>query len=139
MNRAKEYGIKCINNRKINTGDTVMFDIDDTLIKVKNGEPIYEIISLLHTCQMLGYKIVIITARPDSLDNRRYTDIQLMNIGIIPNILIFTSPINKVNVKLELGLTFILSVGDQTTDLSGSQYFIKLPDNSDKNVYTNIK
>ena len=43
--------------------DAAMFDIDDTLIWT-NGEPNIPIIQLLHRMRGLGYKIVIITARP---------------------------------------------------------------------------
>ena len=43
--------------------DAAMFDIDDTLIWT-NGQPNVPIIHLLHKMRVLGYKIVIITARP---------------------------------------------------------------------------
>lgn len=43
--------------------DAVMFDIDDTLIWT-NGQPNTPIIDLLHKMKGLGYKIIIITARP---------------------------------------------------------------------------
>ena len=44
-------------------GRTDQFDIDDTLIYT-DGTPITRMIELLHIARHLGYKIVIITARP---------------------------------------------------------------------------
>ena len=52
-----------LKNRVVGEKDAVMFDIDDTLI-FTNGNANVPIIKLLHYAKYLGYKIIIITARP---------------------------------------------------------------------------
>jgi len=135
MEEARKFGIKCATSRHAGNNDAVMFDIDDTLLKT-DGRPIPEMISLFHICKSLGYQMVIITARPHGPENVEYTREQLTMNGITANILIFSKPENKTQSKQMLGFNFVLSVGDQKTDLGGSEHYIKLPDRVDKNVYT---
>ena len=71
-----------LKNRVINKKDAVMFDIDDTLI-FTNGVANTEMINLLNYCKKLGYKIIIITARPFSIISRHFTVIQLRKYGIL--------------------------------------------------------
>ena len=59
-----------------------MFDIDDTLIRQSDGKPIPSIVDLLRRCQMAGYRIVIITARPGYPKNVMWTHRQLATKGI---------------------------------------------------------
>lgn len=104
-----------------------MFDIDDTLIKVSDGEVIQPMVDLLRRSKMAGYIIVIITARPWYQENVRYTERQLASKGIMYDHLYFCYPQDKTKLKQELikrGFHFVLSVGDQPTDLTDSDNYI---------------
>ena len=114
-----------LKNRVINKKDVVMFDIDDTLI-FTNGVANTEMINLLNYCNTLGYKIIIITARPFSIVSRHFTVMQLRRYGILYDELYLTPAINKGNLKKQTGYNYILSVGDQDTDLTHSMYGVKL-------------
>ena len=59
--------------------DAAMFDIDDTLIWT-NGQPNVHIIHLLNKMRALGYKIVIITARPGFEIAVKWTQKQLADL-----------------------------------------------------------
>ena len=104
--------------------DAVMFDIDDTLIKVRDGEVIQEMVELLRRSTMAGYRIVIITARPEYPVNVTWTKRQLASKGIHYHELHFCPANEKSTLKRKLGYNFILSVGDQPTDLTDSQNYI---------------
>lgn len=104
--------------------DAVMFDIDDTLIKVRDGEVIQEMVELLRRSTMAGYRIVIITARPEYPVNVTWTKRQLASKGIHYHELHFCLANEKSALKRKLGYNFILSVGDQPTDLTDSQNYI---------------
>lgn len=103
--------------------DAAMFDIDDTLIWT-NGEPNVPIIHLLHRMRALGYKIVIITARPGFQFAVDLTRRQLASHGIVYDYLGFTSAETKTLMKRRLGYNFVLSVGDMPTDWTDSKYYI---------------
>ena len=103
--------------------DAAMFDIDDTLIWT-NGEPNIPIIQLLHRMRGLGYKIVIITARPGFDFAVQMTQRQLANHGIVYDYLGFTSAETKTLMKRRLGYNYVLSVGDMPTDWTDSKYYI---------------
>ena len=103
--------------------DAAMFDIDDTLIWT-NGEPNIPIIQLLHRMRGLGYKIVIITARPGFEFAVQMTQRQLANHGIVYDYLGFTSAETKTLMKRRLGYNYVLSVGDMPTDWTDSKYYI---------------
>ena len=103
--------------------DAAMFDIDDTLIWT-NGQPNVPIIQLLHRMRGLGYKIVIITARPGVEIAVQMTQKQLANHGIVYDYLGFTSAETKTLMKRRLGYNFVLSVGDMPTDWTDSKYYI---------------
>lgn len=135
---AKSLGVSCVTQRIVDKNDAVMFDIDETLLHA-DGSPIPEMIYLFNTCKVLGYKIILITARPDYAINHSYTQMQLMNYGLYPNEVYFVPAQEKTKVKEQTGLHYVLSVGDMYTDLKGSDYWIKLPDTYDKKVYSNIK
>lgn len=137
MEVAKELGVLCVSHRTVEETDAVMFDIDETLIHV-DGTPIPEMISLLQLCRELGYVVIIITARPDFAVDHYYTKYQLISFGIFPEQVYFVPPGEKTKVKEQTGLHYVLSVGDLCTDLGGSDYWIKLPDTTDSNVYSNI-
>ena len=103
--------------------DAAMFDIDDTLIWT-NGQPNVPIIQLLHRMRGLGYKIVIITARPGVEIAVQMTQKQLANHGIVYDYLGFTSAETKTLMKRRPGYNFVLSVGDMPTDWTDSKYYI---------------
>ena len=103
--------------------DAAMFDIDDTLIWT-NGQPNIPIIQLLHRMRGLGYKIVIITARPGFEFAVQMTRRQLANHGIVYDYLGFTSADTKTLMKRRLGYNYVLSVGDMPTDWTDSKYYI---------------
>lgn len=125
MENLKNWGIHYISNREIAPNDAVMFDIDDTLI-FTNGHANTEMIDLLNYSKRLGYKIIIITARPFSIVTRQFTIMQLKKYGIIYDELYLTPALNKGNVKKQSGYNYILSVGDQETDLTHTKYGIKI-------------
>jgi len=114
-----------LKNRVINEKDAVMFDIDDTLI-FTNGRPNIPIIKLLHYAKHLGYKIIIITARPMIQATVEFTKIQLNQYDIPYDALIITPAHNKGNIKRKTGLNYILSVGDMDTDLTDTKYALKI-------------
>ena len=124
-----------ISKRIVGSNDAVMFDIDETLIH-ESGSPIYEMIQLFFACQSLGYKTIIITARPNTIMNRHYTTIQLLSLGIVPSEVHYCAAENKTACKRRTGYRYVLSVGDQLTDLGYSDAIIKLPDASDRKIYT---
>mgnify|MGYP001461694731 CR=1 FL=1 len=77
--------------------DAVMFDIDDTLIRQRDGSPIQSIVDILDMCRMAGYRIVIITARPSV--GRDWTVRQLGSLGIYYDELYFCHPQMKSLIK----------------------------------------
>ena len=114
-----------LKNRVVGEKDAVMFDIDDTLI-FTNGNANVPIIKLLHYAKSLGYKIIIITARPAVRGTVEITQYQLKQYGIPYDALVITPAYNKGNIKRESGLNYILSVGDQDTDLTHTQHALKI-------------
>lgn len=135
---AKTLGVKCVSQRFVNKNDAVMFDIDETLIHV-DDTPIDEMISLAHVCKSLGYRIIIITARPDFAVNHYHTRMQLIKFRIPYHAVYFVPAEEKTNLKKESGLRYILSVGDMDTDIGHSENFLKLPNYSDPQLYSNIR
>lgn len=114
-----------LRNRVIRQNDAVMFDIDDTLIYI-NGQLNQPIVDLLHYSKSLGYKIVIITARPIFKPVINFTVRQLKKNGIPYDMLGFTNAENKGAFKRDLPYNFILSVGDMPTDLTDTMYALRV-------------
>jgi predicted HAD superfamily phosphohydrolase YqeG len=112
-------------NRAVSDRDAVMFDIDNTLI-FTDGRPNVPVIKLLYNALDLGYKIIIITARPAHSNVMEYTKKQLHRYEIPYHRLYVTPAENKGNVKIMTGLNYVLSVGDQYTDLTDSMYVLKI-------------
>ena len=116
--------ISYLTSRDVKPGDVVMFDIDDTLISSKTGKPLTDVVNLLYMSKILGYKVIIITARHPL--SRQYTELQLGSVGVFPDAVEFCSAWDKTALKQALSIihnyTFILSVGDLPTDLGGSIY-----------------
>ena len=106
--------------------DAVMFDIDDTLISSTTGKRIEEVYEIYKKTKRMGYKIVIVTARPFFPENVIRTHAQLRDFNIKYDELVFASPENKGRYKRKSKYNFILSVGDMDTDLTDSLYSIKI-------------
>lgn len=123
MEQLRQRGLEYIVNRKIQPGDAVMFDIDDTLITY-TGKPIAPMIKLLWDAEAMGYIVVVITARPRFEPVIDMTMKQLADNGINYHKLGFTSADTKILMKEKLGYNFVLSVGDQPTDLTGSEHWL---------------
>lgn len=120
---------KILSERVIKKNDAVMFDIDDTLIRSSDGKIIKVIFHLLEYCKWLGYKIIIVTARLGINSVINYTVDQLAYHSIYYDELIFTPAEKKGKFKSNSKYNFILSVGDQDTDLTYSKYKIKVKEN----------
>lgn len=122
MDALRQHGLRYI-DRPVRPGDAVMFDIDDTLLTYF-GKPITPMIKLLWDAQAAGYVIVIITARPRLETVIQWTMQQLAEHGIPYDKLGFIRPEEKIALKQHLGYNFVLSVGDQPTDLTGSDHWL---------------
>jgi len=116
-------GLSVLQNRVVQPGDAVMFDIDDTLIMM-NGSVVHIMVDLLDEAMKLGYFCVIMTARPGTEENVAWTVEQLKDLNIKYSQLIFAPMEHKGDVKVSTGYNYILSVGDMPTDLTHSQYWI---------------
>lgn len=125
MEQLKRRGVDTLVHRKIQPNDAVMFDIDDTLI-FTDGQPNRPILELLRIAHRIGYNIVIITARPVFTPTIEWTIRELASHNIPYDYLGFTSAQTKLLMKQRLPYTFILSVGDMPTDLTGSQYALNI-------------
>ena len=123
MDALRKVGLRHLMARDVQPGDAVMFDIDDTLLRL-TGHPIAPMIKLLWDAQAAGYIVVIITARPRFEQVIQWTMKQLADNGITYDKLGFTSAETKILMKQKLGYNFVLSVGDQPTDLTGSTYWL---------------
>jgi ribonucleotide monophosphatase NagD (HAD superfamily) len=123
MEELRKKGVEYISNRVIQENDAVMFDIDDTLIRV-DKQPIVPMIKLLDEAIFMGYNIVIITARPGFKPVIQWTMEELAEYGISYDYLGFTSAETKGLMKQQLPYNFVLSVGDLYTDLTDSQHFL---------------
>lgn len=110
----------------VRSNDAVMFDIDDTLIASRTGKRMEEVYKIYKQVKRLGYKIVIVTARPYSEPNAKWTHRQMNEHNIIYDELVFASAENKGYYKRKSKYNFILSVGDMDTDLTDSLYSIKI-------------
>ena len=110
----------------VNENDAVMFDIDDTLISSGTGKRIEAVYKIYEIARNLGYKIIIVTARPLFDANVKWTQNQLKNYNIKYDGLVFASPENKGYYKRTSKYNFVLSVGDMDTDLTDSLHSIKI-------------
>lgn len=124
MEYLRQRGEEYITGRYINRDrDAVMFDIDDTLIFI-SGEPNTPMIALLQQAKILGYIIVIITARPNLEPVITSTVSQLRRHGIEFDHIGFVPAHEKGRLKQSSGFNYILSVGDMETDLTDSKHVI---------------
>lgn len=124
MEYLRQRGEEYITGRYIDKDkDAVMFDIDDTLIFI-SGKPNTPMISLLQQAKVLGYKIVIITARPNISPVINTTIEQLRSHGIDFDHIGFVPAHEKGRLKRTSGFNYILSVGDLDSDLTDSRHVL---------------
>jgi hypothetical protein len=110
--------------------DSIMFDIDDTLLLVKWGSagleliPNEPIIRLLKEFHNAGYRVYIITARDFRGRNPTMDDLKEYNIPY--HELHMRYPYSNQHFKSVLkeifhkkGVNFVMSVGDQPIDVEG--------------------
>jgi|TARA_R110002074_G_scaffold93624_1_gene204254 hydroxymethylpyrimidine pyrophosphatase-like HAD family hydrolase len=117
LNKLQEY--------KKYENDGVMFDIDDTLIRSSDGVIIHDIFKILVHAYNMGYRVIIVTARPP--ESEEYTRKQLREKDIPYHGLYFAPPGEKGNLKRSLNVRFVLSVGDLETDCTDSLFALKVP------------
>ena len=136
MDSAKSFGINILKSHEKNINDAVMFDIDHTLI-FYDETPNKPIIDLAKYSKKLGYKIIIITARPTCKGNVEYTEYELKKHNIPFDLIIYASHEDKHSIKEKLSCRFVLSVGDLWTDITNSLHYIKLPSTTEniKHLY----
>lgn len=106
--------------------DAAMFDIDDTLIESSTGKLKENVYKLYLQLQKMGYKMVIITARPGFQSNVESTQRELSKLNITYDELVFTPPSGKSLYKRQSMYNYVISVGDMDTDLTDSKYAIKI-------------
>lgn len=139
---------------------SVIFDIDDTLVytdranivtnkkfpnNVIDGYMIFpeikQISNIAKLCKKLGFKVIIITARPYESERSSIKNLELLGIEYdeIYHNKQYPDLNFKINLKKELSKknNIILSVGDQWPDLQGLEgcLCIKLPSLSNSNAY----
>ena len=139
---------------------TVIFDIDDTLVYTdhanifKNKQfpnnwipgymlfpPIPQIVKIIKLCKYLGFKIIILTARPYGSEESSIKNLEILDIKYDEMYHNKNYPdINfKIDFKRKLNRTndIILSIGDQWPDIQGLKdcLCIKLPSYKDNNAY----
>tara|TARA_Y100001970_G_C14000440_1_gene733067 strand:- start:57 stop:449 length:393 start_codon:yes stop_codon:yes gene_type:complete len=102
----------------------VVFDIDDTLIHSRTHTPIPSINRLYKYCRARGYHIYIITARPYTLQNARFTAQELHHHGYWGyKKIFFRHPkemrvaLYKQNARKSIPETIVMSIGDQPGDM----------------------
>ena len=139
---------------------TVIFDIDDTLVYTDPVNlypnkkfpmnwypgymiypPIPQMVNICKLCYKLGFKIIIITARPYNSEISSKKNLEL--IGVKYHEMYHNKDFPDINFKIELKKklskknNIALSVGDQWPDIQGldSCLCIKLPSVQDKKAY----
>ncbi len=147
-------------NFPINKKYTVIFDIDDTLVftdhpnifpykKFPNNwihgyrlfPPIPQMVTIIQLCYKLGFKIIIITARPYESESSSKKNLEILDIKY--DEMYHNDNYPDLNFKIDLKKklnkknNIILSVGDQWPDIQGLSdcLCIKLPSSQDQNAY----
>ncbi len=166
------FGIKYLQKmapviKQKNITGIVVFDIDDTLVQgdpasvvgikememgIQNGQDVFilpvnhQVVKLAQISRQLGYKIVILTARPMESKMASIRNLEMFNIPY--DMLIMNDknedPCFKIRIRRSLenkpNQQVILTIGDQPCDcfLPGRGAFIKLPDPESKCCYAYI-
>jgi hypothetical protein len=123
MDALKSWGMYYLDlYRPVAKNHAVMFDIDDTLIRASDGMVMFPMVDVLLHAKSIGYKVILITARPRLQDVIEYTKDQMRDLGIPYDELGFCNAEDKGKLKLHLGYHFVLSVGDMWTDLTHTRH-----------------
>ena len=116
--------INILQNISYNTNQSIVFDIDDTLISSKTNQLIPDIFAFYQYCINNGYNVYIITARSGTINNMNATIKQLRNLGINNyKRLYFRKPddqriaYSKKMARKHIPHNIILSIGDQPGDI----------------------
>lgn len=87
----RDMGLKMIRIRP-DDRTVVFFDIDDTLLNTnQNFVPITPIVELYHAALSVGLRVVVITARLDTFENRGITEMELLQ-NHLPYALLYMRP-----------------------------------------------
>ena len=123
--RVCRYAANFLTNRRRGPRDTVIFDIDGTLV-ANETHCILPVKNLYNIALGRGYHIFIVTARAKTLGNQMYTTIMLEKCGIEGYISMFMRPpedFKLFSYKEErrkaiagMGYHSIMSVGDMPFD-----------------------
>ena len=161
INKIANYlHIYLTNLPRLNKQFTVIFDIDDTLVFTDPANlypnkkfpmnwypgymifpPIQQMVNICKLCYDLGFKIIIITARPYDSETSSKKNLELMGIKYHKMYHNKNYPdINfKIELKKKLALTnnIALSIGDQWPDIQGIEgcLCIKLPSIQEQKAY----
>lgn len=139
---------------------TVIFDIDDTLVYTDHPKifpykkfpnnwipgymlfpPIPQMVKIIQLCNKLGFKIIIITARPYESESSSKKNLEILDIKYDEMYHNYNYPDLNFKIDLKKKLSnknnIILSVGDQWPDIQGLSkcLCIKLPSHQDQNSY----
>lgn len=149
-----------INFPKTGRKYTVIFDIDDTLVYTDHANlfpnkkfpnhwipgymvfpAIPQMVRIIQLCKKLGFKVIIITARPYESESSSKKNLEILDVKYdemyhnknYPDINFKIALKKKLSTKNNI----ILSVGDQWPDLQGLSgcLCIKLPSYQDQNAY----
>ena len=132
MDKSLEFAYKVLREHDMKHNSSVMFDIDETLI-TNDGYPIQPMIQLAKDASTMGYTIVILTARPSKY--RKPTEEELAYFNIPYDQLGFVHAKYKGWVKQNMDNYFVLSIGDQWTDCTETEHYIKMPDLYDNRYF----
>ena len=139
---------------------TVIFDIDDTLVYTDHSNlfpnkkfpnnwipgfmlfpDIPQMVSIVKLCKKLGFKVIILTARPYGSESSSIKNLEIL--GVKYDEIYHNENYPDINFKIEFKKklskknNIILAVGDQWPDIRGLTdcLCIKLPSYQDNNCY----
>lgn len=105
------------------SNQAVVFDIDDTLVDSFTGKPIQIILDIYFYCQVRGYKLYIITARPYFKQNVLRTLEELKRMGLTGfKLKLRPSYVKdiarwKMEARKTIPENVVMSLGDQPGDM----------------------
>lgn len=116
-----------LNNISLPDNATIVFDIDETLIR-PDGKVIFPILNLYNYSKEMGLVIILITNRLGDESGIKFTQSQLSNLGITGYKSIYFRRSHKEGNPwryketarkhvFEQGLNIVMSVGDQPWDV----------------------
>jgi hydroxymethylpyrimidine pyrophosphatase-like HAD family hydrolase len=127
MNVYKTLILQILNTTAPKENSVIVYDIDDTLIESSSNLPISPIVDTYKHALSKGFKLAIITARPGTIENIKWTQEQLNIFGITDYTYLYFRPPDKsdqVEFKLksrknlvERGYNVEMSIGDMWWDV----------------------